>query len=138
MYSPINCCKYYSSLHFTPVKETVNQLDTSTPFDSSWKFKKNEDMIKNRGSMFPTIMLIQAGLSLLSRLSRLARVDSDRLNRARNVPSTAPSATVESRERASKLHVSRLLLLLPEMMDYGSDRIRIRKPSYLTLEMPLK
>ena len=88
--------------------------------------------------MFPTIMLIQAGLSLLSRLSRLARVDSDRLNRARNVPSTAPSATVESRERASKLHVSRLLLLLPEMMDYVSGRIRSKKPSYLTLEMPLK
>ena len=59
-------------------------------------------------------MLSQAGLRVLSRLSRLARLDSERLNLARNVPSTAPSATLDSRVRASRAQVSRLLLLLPE------------------------
>ena len=61
------------------------------------------------------MMLIQAGLRVLSRLRRLDRLDSERLNLARKAPSTAPSATLESRVRASRLHVSRLLLLLPEM-----------------------
>ena len=61
-----------------------------------------------------TMMLIQAGLSVLSRLSRLDRLDSDRENLTRKAPSTAPSATLESSVLASRLHVFRLLLLLPE------------------------
>ena len=64
------------------------------------------------------MMLIQAGLSVLSRLSRLARLDSERLNLARKAPSTAPSATRESRVLANRLQVFRLLLVLPELLDY--------------------
>ena len=52
------------------------------------------------------MMLIHAGFRLLSRLSRLARVDSDRWNLARKGPSLAPSATQLSRVRASRAQVS--------------------------------
>ena len=71
------------------------------------------------------MMLIQAGLSVLSRLSRLARLDSERLNLARKAPSTAPSATRESRVLANTLQVFRLLLVLPEMLNcLESEEIR--------------
>lgn len=54
-------------------------------------------------------------MSVLSRLSRLARLDSERLNLARKAPSTAPSTTRESSVLASTLQVFRLLLVLPAM-----------------------
>ena len=44
-------------------------------------------------------------MRVLSRLSRLDRLDSERLNLARKAPNTAPSATLESRVRASRLQI---------------------------------
>ena len=56
---------------------------------------------------------LQAGLSLLSRFTRLSSVSSVRLNLARNCPSLAPSETRLRRVWASKVQVVRLLLVLP-------------------------
>ena len=66
-------------------------------------------------------------MSVLSRLSRLAKLDSERLNLARKAPSTAPSATRESSVLASTLQVFRLLLVLPEMLNcLESEEVRVK------------
>ena len=82
--------------------------------------------------MVLTLMSAQAGLSLLSRLRRLSRVSSDRLNLARNSPSLAPSATRLRRVWARTVQVFMLLLVFPRIGTLYSELERVK--TYQSLE----